>query len=50
MRKRKNYKCDICNYYTDRLTDYKRHMESNRHKKEILSTNAVVDKKEIYRM
>lgn len=46
--KRKNYKCDICNYYTDRLTDYKRHMESNRHKKEILSTNAVVDKKEIY--
>lgn len=46
--KTKNYKCDICNYYTVRLTDYKRHMESNKHKKEKLSKNDVPDKKEMF--
>ena len=44
----KNYKCDICNYFTERLTDYKRHMMSNKHKKEISSAIDVPDRKEIY--
>lgn len=41
-----NFSCNDCSYQTDKYNNYKRHLESVKHKNKILKNNNIINKKE----